>query len=99
MPQARHQFELQAGLYGNGLGMRLTADYQSASLVRGTPTQKGAIRSLPWLSGARVTLEAANLFNARRRVVDEGGLTPQALQPAYLDPLGRTIRFSLRMLF
>ena len=52
-----------------------------------------------WSNGLRATLSVENLFNSRRRVIDQNDNTPLALQPRYLDPLGRTIQFSLRKVF
>lgn len=49
-----------------------------------------------WLAGTRVTLAADNLFHSRPVVRDAKGVTPQAYQPDYLDPLGRTVRITLR---
>ena len=49
-----------------------------------------------WLAGARVTLAADNLFYSRPVVKDAKGATPQAYQADYLDPLGRTVRLTLR---
>jgi iron complex outermembrane recepter protein len=56
------------------------------------------LRSAPWLRGTRVTLAVNNLFDSRQRVTDGTGVTPLAYQPGYLDPLGRTIRISIRKL-
>lgn len=53
----------------------------------------------PWLRGTRISVEVDNLFDARPHVRDEAGRTPLALQPAYLDPAGRTVRLTLRKLF
>jgi hypothetical protein len=53
----------------------------------------------PWLRGARVTLGVDNLLNDRPSVTDAAGATPLNLQPALLDPLGRTVRLSLRKQF
>ena len=49
-----------------------------------------------WLSGTRITLAADNLFYSRPVVKDGNGLTPQAYQADYLDPLGRTVRLTFR---
>lgn len=57
------------------------------------------VRRAPWLRGSRISLDVDNLFNARPRVRDEAGLTPPGLQPAYLDPLGRSVRITFRKLF
>ena len=56
------------------------------------------IKNAPWLRGARVTLGVSNIFNTRQRVTDATGLTPVNYLPGYLDPLGRTIRISIRKL-
>jgi len=56
------------------------------------------IKSQPWLRGARISLAVTNIFNERQRVTDGTGGTPIAYLPGYLDPLGRTIRISIRKL-
>ena len=53
----------------------------------------------PWVRGMRVSLSVTNLFNQRQRVTDQTGEVPIGFQPAYLDPLGRTVRLSVRKLF
>jgi hypothetical protein len=52
-----------------------------------------------WAKGIRASLTITNLFNQRPEVRDESGATPLNYQSAYLDPLGRTIGFSLRKSF
>ena len=52
-----------------------------------------------WARGMRVTLSVNNIFNTRQHVHDANGDTPLSYQPAYLDPLGRTIKVSIRKLF
>ena len=61
--------------------------------------QPGLVRAHPWLRGTRVTLSIDNLFDARQRVTDGNGQTPFTFQPAYLDPISRTIRINLRKVF
>jgi hypothetical protein len=56
------------------------------------------IRAHPWLRGTRVQLQAQNLFDTRQDVHDRLGVTPQAYQPDYRDPIGRTVRISFRKL-
>jgi len=51
-----------------------------------------------WLRGTRVQLMVDNVFNERQRVTDGTGITPLAYQPGYIDPLGRTVRITLRKL-
>ena len=51
-----------------------------------------------WARGLRVSFGVNNLFNTRQRVRDETGDTPLRYQPAYLDPLGRTVSITIRKL-
>jgi iron complex outermembrane receptor protein len=57
------------------------------------------IKKHPWMRGARITLSVGNIFDSRQRVTDATGATPISYQPDYLDPLGRTVRLSIRKLF
>ncbi|GAA0679500.1 hypothetical protein GCM10009102_35190 [Sphingomonas insulae] len=57
------------------------------------------VKAHPWVRGARVTLSVDNVFNTRQQVRDATGVTPITYQPDYRDPLGRTVRLSLRKLF
>ncbi|MEG3163214.1 TonB-dependent receptor [Sphingomonas sp. PB2P19] len=57
------------------------------------------LKAHPWLRGTRVTFSVDNVFNSRQRVTDSTGATPIGFQPDYLDPLGRTVRLSIRKLF
>jgi uncharacterized membrane protein YgcG len=121
----RHELELQAGLFKNGLGARLTANWQSATFVNGGPVAGGGTgddlffddfatvnlrlfadlglqkfaRGNSFLRGTRVSLSIDNLFDARQQVRDRLGATPLSYQPGYLDPLGRSVRLSVRKLF
>ena len=116
----RHEIEAQAGFARNGNGLRLSANWRSATTVRGQSgsdlsfsdlatanlrlfanigQQQALARAHPWLNGVKLTLAVDNLFNARQRVTDAQGATPYVYQPALLDPLGRTIRISIRKTF
>lgn len=121
--QPRHEIEAQAGYNNNGLGVRLSANWQSATQVNaglggtGQTLDFGSLatvnlrlfgdlgqridllRRYPWLRGVRVVVAADNLFNARQRVTDANGVVPFAYQGPYLDPLGRSVRISVRKLF
>ncbi|MBX9732301.1 MAG: TonB-dependent receptor [Sphingomonas sp.] len=57
------------------------------------------LKKYPWMRGMRVVLSVDNLFNERQRVTDQNGLVPISYQPGYLDPVGRSIRLSVRKLF
>lgn len=118
----RHQVELRAGVVRDGIGIRLNADWQSATRVRGGATsadelrfddfatvnlrlfatlgpQFKFVRENRWLAGTRVTLSVDNIFDSRLKVTDASGGTPLSYQPALLDPLGRTVRISVRKMF
>lgn len=62
------------------------------------PARKKAVERFPILKGAQVSLNFDNLLDAKQTVRDQNGATPQAYQRDYLDPLGRTVRFSFRKL-
>lgn len=53
----------------------------------------------PFFRGTRLSVDIDNLFDAHMRVRDEAGVTPLGYSAAYLDPLGRSVRLSLRKLF
>ena len=53
----------------------------------------------PWAQGTRIMLSVNNLLDTRMKVRDATGAIPISYQPAYLDPLGRTIKLSIRKLF
>ncbi|HEX8655805.1 MAG TPA: TonB-dependent receptor, partial [Allosphingosinicella sp.] len=123
--QPRHEIEAQAGLFRNGFGARLTANWQNGTTVRGRPDLGGTsgdlefgdfttvnlrlfadlgarrdwVREVPFLRGTRVTLSIDNLFDSRLQVRDAAGTTPLSYQPDYLDPLGRSVRLTVRKLF
>ncbi|HZF96412.1 MAG TPA: TonB-dependent receptor, partial [Allosphingosinicella sp.] len=125
--QPRHEVELQAGIFKDGLGARLTGNWQSGTFVRGTPDaggggtrsdlffsdfstvnlrlfadlgqQRSLVRSVPFFRGSRVTVAVDNLFDSRLQVRDGAGATPFSFQGDFLDPLGRSVRFTFRKLF
>ncbi|MDR6788834.1 hypothetical protein J2Y58_002199 [Sphingomonas sp. BE138] len=121
--QARHELEGQAGYVNNGLGARLSVNYQSGTRVNGGTAAAPEtldfgglatanlrlfadlggnidwVRAHPWMRGMRVSVQLDNLFNTRRDVRDQSGAVPIGFQPGYLDPVGRTIRVSVRKLF
>ena len=120
--QPRHEIEGQAGYSNNGLGFRLSANWQSATEVTGgapgTPntlhfgslakfdvrlfddfTQNlDFLRKHHWAKGMRIGVAVTNIFNTRQRVTDQTGAVPLSYQGAYLDPLGRAVRLTVRKL-
>jgi len=121
--QSRHELEAQAGYANNGIGVRLSADWQSGTRVIGGTSanpntldfsslgtinlrlfadlsqQLKFIKKNPWATGMRVTLGVSNLLDTRQRVRDANGQTPASYQPDYLDPMGRTVKLSIRKVF
>jgi hypothetical protein len=59
----------------------------------------GLVAAQPWLRGAQVRLEIDNLLNEKPKVRDAGGFVPIGYQSDLLDPLGRTVRITLRKAF
>jgi outer membrane receptor protein involved in Fe transport len=51
------------------------------------------------LQGARITLDVNNVFNTRQQVRSAQGETPFIYDPAFMDPLGREIKITLRKQF
>ncbi len=72
------------------VGLRLFADLGQ---------QKTLANAHPWVKGLRISVSVDNLFNSRLSVRDANGLTPVNYQPDFLDPLGRTIRITVRKIF
>ena len=60
---------------------------------------RGLVRDVPFLRGPRVTLSVDNLFDAHPEVRDAFGDVPISYQPDLLDPVGRSVRISLRKQF
>jgi hypothetical protein len=57
--------------------------------------QRALVSQYPWLRGTRVSLIVDNLFDSRLDVTNAAGETPIGYQPAYLDPLGRSVRITI----
>lgn len=55
-------------------------------------------REHKWLRGMRATIAINNLFDERQDVRSSSGVTPISYQPDLLDPVGRSVRFTVRKL-
>lgn len=53
----------------------------------------------PWLRGTQLQFQVTNIFDAKPRVRDAAGAVPFNYRPDLLNPLGRTIGFTIRKLF
>jgi hypothetical protein len=49
--------------------------------------------------GIKLTVAMENITNSRQRVSNSLDVIPVSFQPAYLDPIGRTVMFELRKVF
>jgi iron complex outermembrane receptor protein len=67
--------------------------------VRAFADLAGLFGSAPLTRSTRLSLNVTNLFNNRQLVRDSLGATPLQYQPAYRDPLGRTVELELRKVF
>ena len=80
-------------LHFGGLGvidLRLFADLGQ---------RKALTRFSGFFKGARLSLRADNLFDARQRVTDGSGTVSLSYQPDYLDPRGRFVQIEFRKMF
>ncbi|MCW2264336.1 hypothetical protein M2305_000283 [Gluconobacter cerinus] len=113
----RHEVELQAGAYRNGIGIRLDGKWQSSTSTLGS-TSSGSLyfsslatldfsvfvtlgdvprwKHSDWAQNFRIMLSLDNVSNNRIHVHNGTGATPAGYQPAFMDPMGRTIGLSLR---
>jgi hypothetical protein len=121
--QPRHEVELSGGGARNGIGMRVSANWQSVTRVDSlsgsaaqnlrfgalttvnfrlfaVPARQPAwVKRFPLLKGVRFLFAIDNLFDERQRVTDGNGVVPIRYQDGLIDPLGRTIRISIRKTF
>lgn len=117
----RHTSRLEAGIFGQGVGMRLSGRYTGKARIEGSGlpgssdlffgdiatfnlrlfTEVGQLvgENEGVLKNLRVSLRADNVFDARRRIVDENGDTPINYQPFLIDPVGRYVGIDIRKLF
>lgn len=61
--------------------------------------QERLVRDNLWLRGMRVTVAVDNLFASRPKVRDRSGAKLVGYEPAFLDPIGRSVRIGLRKQF
>jgi hypothetical protein len=59
----------------------------------------GLLKREKWASRLRLGFDVTNVTDAHQRITDRNGRVPSRFQPDYLDPIGRTVTFTLRKLF
>jgi len=57
------------------------------------------VPSSAWAKGLRFTVDVVNATDQRQKVRNSAGMTPIEYQPAYRDPIGRTIELEIRKVF
>ncbi len=71
----------------------------SARIFMNVGQQEEFVQRFPFMRNVRVRLAIDNILNDRQQVRDQNGQTPLRYQPAYLNPIGRTISFEIRKQF
>jgi hypothetical protein len=61
--------------------------------------RRDLVRRMPFLRGTRISLAIDNIADSRLDVRDRGGGVPIGYQRDLIDPVGRSLRLSLRKLF
>lgn len=61
--------------------------------------QPKLVAKMPWLANTRLSLNVGNLLNDRIDVRDAAGNTPLSYQSWYMDPIGRSVKLTLRKMF
>ena len=59
----------------------------------------GLLKGEKWASKLRLGFDVTNVTDARQRITDRNGRIGHRFQPDLLDPVGRTVTFTLRKLF
>lgn len=87
-------------LYGSQAAPnRLTFQPISTFDLRAIADMGSLVPKSPFWKGARISLVVDNIGNARQRVTAANGDLPLGFQPAYRDPIGRTVALELRKVF
>lgn len=87
---------IDGGVTGDDLKF---SDFATVSLrLFADPGRQRWARDYPWLRGARATLSIDNIFDSRQEVRTGDGAIPITYQPDLLDPVGRTVRLTVRKL-
>lgn len=66
-----HRIDLEGGWYNNGLGMRLTAGWQSGTTVEGGPVPGGTATDLRFSGLATINLRLFVNFSQRKKLVEK----------------------------
>ena len=99
---------MSLGLYGRIQGpTRIRSDIAASDLrfsgrnwlVVYTSLDMHKLVDKPWTDKMRLNLTVENLLNDRINVTDRNGNIPNRFQPAFIDPIGRSIRLGVRKLF
>jgi outer membrane cobalamin receptor len=87
---------IDGGVTGDDLKF---SDFATVNLrLFADPGRQRWARDYPWMRGARATLSIDNIFDSRQEVRTSDGAIPITYQPDLLDPVGRTLRLTVRKL-
>ncbi|MGA9581140.1 MAG: hypothetical protein WBR13_04115 [Allosphingosinicella sp.] len=90
---------LPSGTGPTGTRLRFSRDL-SADLSLFLNPEERIVGEVPgWIRNLQLALDVKNILNSRPVVRNEFGEVPLNYQKAYLDPVGRSITFSIRKLF
>jgi hypothetical protein len=67
--------------------------------LHGTLSVHHFLRKVDWTRHLQLKLDVENLIYVRENVHDQNERTPSRFQPDLLDPIGRTVKLTLRKLF
>ncbi len=93
--------EVTGGTAGSSTGTLKFSDLTTVNLrlFANLGARRELVAKYPVLRGTRVTFGVTNLFDEKQQVRNAAGGTPITYQEDYLDPLGRSVRLSVRKVF
>jgi iron complex outermembrane receptor protein len=93
--------EVTGGTTGSSTGTLKFSDLTTVNLrlFANLGARRELVAKYPVLRGTRVTFGVTNLFDEKQQVRNAAGGTPITYQEDYLDPLGRSVKLSVRKVF
>lgn len=102
----RMKGEWEAPAWVNGSGAPGSSDLRFGSTFQidlrffaDVGRNEALVQKIPFLKGARLSLNVDNVLDSRQKVTNDAGETPVAYQRAYREPQGRVIGIDFRKLF
>ncbi len=97
----RQATEVDGGTTGSSTGTLKFSDLTTVNLrlFANLGARRELVAKYPVLRGTRVTFGITNLFDEKQTVRDATGEIPTSYQEDYLDPIGRSVKLSVRKVF